>query len=98
MILFLLLQAAAPQSPDIVLDARVQARSLTIEKRGNASLQVTANPDGGSFVDIRAPKANGRKTLRNVDVNVRAEAHIGEGKTGAVNNSGEAETSSPAQR
>ncbi len=36
-----------------------------------------ADPDAGSFVNIEAPKANGRKTLRDVRVQVDAEARIG---------------------
>lgn len=72
--LFILQSTSVP--PDIQLNARVQARSVTIEKHGNASLTVSTKPDGGNLVDVRAPKANGRKTLRNVDVNVRAEARI----------------------
>ena len=74
-ILFLL-QAAA-QAPDIELNAQVRARRVTIEKKGDARLRVWTDPDsGGNVVDVEAPKANGRKTLRNLEVNVRAEARI----------------------
>jgi hypothetical protein len=77
-----LLQATAAQAPDIELFARARARSVTTEKQGNASLTVRTEPDGGNVVDVRAPKANGRKTLRNVEVDVRAEARIaGPGRT-----------------
>ena len=69
---------ALQTAPDIQLNAKVRARSVTIEKQGEARLSVTTSPDGvGNIVDVRAPRANGRKTLRNVDVNVRAEARIG---------------------
>ena len=95
MLLLLLLQAAAAQAPDIELGARVRARSVTIEKQGNASLTVTTNPDGGNVVDVRAPKANGRKTLRNVEVNVRAEARIGDPGAPAPENKNGGETASP---
>jgi hypothetical protein len=73
LIAMLLLQTAAA---DIELQASVRARLLTIQKRGDASLTLRTEPDGGNLVDVRAPKANGRKTLRNVGVTVRAEAHI----------------------
>jgi hypothetical protein len=95
MLLFILLQAAAAQAPDIELGARVRARSVTIEKQGNASLAVTTSPDGGNVVDVRAPRANGRKTLRNVEVNVRAEARIGDPAAPAPNNQNEPETAPP---
>ena len=74
----LLVQAAAPQAgnaPDIQLQARVHARSLTIQKRGDASLTLHTEPDGGNILDVQAPKA-GRKTIRNVDINLDAEARI----------------------
>jgi hypothetical protein len=71
----LLLQAAA-SLPDIELNAQVRARSVTIEKQGEARLTVTTQPEGRNIVDVRAPKADGRKTLRNVDAKVRAEARI----------------------
>jgi hypothetical protein len=86
MLLLVLFQAAAAQAPDIELGARVRARSVTIEKQGNASLTVTTTPDGGNLVDVRAPKANGRKTMRNVEVNVRAESRIGDPAAAAPNN------------
>ena len=75
MIWLLALQAAA--LPDISLHATVEARSLRIEKRGDARLEVHADPDAGSLVRVEAPKANGAKTLRNVHIDVIAEARIG---------------------
>ena len=77
--LFLLQAAAQPQAqaaPDIQLDIGLSARRVTIERRGEATLEVHAGPDGGSVVNVEAPEANGRRTLRNVDVRVRAEARI----------------------
>ena len=71
----MLLQAAAPP-PDIEFHATVRARSLTIEKRGNASLTVTTDPPGKPLIDIRAPKANGRKHIRNPVITVDFEARI----------------------
>ena len=80
--LLFLLQASPTQTADIELFAKARARSVTIEKQGNASLTVRAEPDGGSAVDVRSPKANGRRTLRNVEVDVHAEARIaGPGQT-----------------
>jgi hypothetical protein len=69
----LLLQATAP---DIQIDARVRARSLTIEKRGDAQLVVRTQPEGANRVDVRAPQANGRRTVRNFEATVRAQARI----------------------
>lgn len=97
----LLLQAAAsaPQSaPDIELQANVRARSVSIEKQGEAKLTVTTSPDGGNVVDVRAPKANGRGELRNVEVQVRAEARIGDPAAAAQNNADQAETPRPPSR
>ena len=76
MILLLLALQAAPL-PDIELHATLNARSVTIEKKGEATLEVTASPDAGSVVKVDAPNANGRKTLRDVRVEVDAEARIG---------------------
>lgn len=78
--LVLLAQAAAP---DIQLGVRVQARELRIERRGEARLEVQASPDAGSRVEAEAPRADGRRVLRNVNVRVDAEARIGEGATAA---------------
>ena len=72
----LLLQAQAATPADIQIGADVRARSLTIEKKGEASLTLRTQPEGDNIVDVEAPKANGRKTIRNVNVTVRAEARI----------------------
>ena len=76
MLLLLVLQAAAAQS-DIQLQARVDIQELKIEKKGEASLAVHADPDGGSIVKVEAPKADGRKTQHNLHVTVDAQARIG---------------------
>ena len=89
--LIIALQAAAP---DIELNAHVRAKSVTIEKQGDASLTVRTDPEGANLVDVRAPKANGRKRLRNVEATVRAEARIAE-PAGVQNNPDQAETPSP---
>jgi hypothetical protein len=70
----LLAQAAAP---DLQLSARVQAREVTIERKGSARLEVRASPDAGSKVESNAPAAGDGRRLRNVDVRVDAEARIG---------------------
>jgi len=94
--LFLLQAAASPQTlPDIELNALVRARQVTIEKQGNAELSVTTSPDGGNVVDVRAPKANGRRELRNVEVRVRAEARIADPQAARVENVEEPATRSP---
>ena len=72
-LLMLAIQSAAP-APDVQLRATVQARSVTIEKHGQARLTVHAEPDAGSVVDLQAPRANGRKTIKNVSVTVDAKA------------------------
>jgi hypothetical protein len=75
MILLFLMQAAATP-PDIVLDLRATARSVRIERRGETSLSVRAEPDGGSRTEVERPDSAGRERLRDVDVSVRAEARI----------------------
>lgn len=94
LILILALQVA--QTPDIELNATVRARQVTIEKQGDARLTVTTSPDaGGNLVDVRAPKANGRKTLRNVDVQVRTEARIADPLAAPAINRATQETEPP---
>ena len=80
----MLLQAAVASPPlalpDIELNVRGRARSVEIEQKGEATLEVTAEPDAGSQVEVRvAPKAAGRTKLRNVEVDIQAEARIGDG-------------------
>src|SRR5687767_13453275 len=92
----ILLQAAAAspvtQLPDLELDIRARARSVEIEQKGEATLEVTAEPDAGSRVEARVvPKAAGRTKLRNVQVDIHAEARIGE----RIEITTEAETSQP---
>jgi hypothetical protein len=76
----LLLQAAPPapaaQLPDIELDIRAHAREVRIVREGAASLEVRAGPDGGNIVHVDAPVAAGRTRMRNVGVEIRAEARI----------------------
>lgn len=76
--LMALLLAQAASLPDIEIKAQVQARSLTFEKRGHADLTIRAEPEGANIVEVHAPRASGRKTIRNVAVSVSAEARIAE--------------------
>ena len=83
--LLMIAQAATAAAPDIQFHAVVDARSVKIEKKGQATLRAWADPDAGSIVNIEAPKANGAKTFRNVRVTVDAEARIGgNGAAGAT--------------
>jgi hypothetical protein len=94
----LLLQAAAAQpqaEPDIELDIGLTARRVTIERRGEASLEVTAVPDGGTKVQVEAPDTDGRRTLRNVDVRVRAEGRVADPRGPQAQIRSEAETAQP---
>lgn len=78
MLLSIFLQAAALPPPDLQLDARVRARDVRIERKGDASLEVTGGQ--GSLVQVDSPKAGGRSRLRNVEVTVRAEARVADPK------------------
>lgn len=82
MLAILALQAAV--LPDVSLKATVDARSLTVEQRGAARLDVVASPDAGSLVKVVAPPVNGRRTTRDVRVEVDAEARIANDLHGAA--------------
>jgi len=78
-LLFILLQAAAAQAPDIELNLSLRARSVTIEQKGEARLEVRGEGPGNR-VDVKVePKAQGRRELRDVTVDVHAEASVQEG-------------------
>jgi uncharacterized protein (DUF58 family) len=93
--LAMLLQAAqsAPASaPDIELNVRLTARSVRIEQKGEAKLEVRAGPDAGSEArTVVTPPARGATDLKNVTVEVHAEARIGD----QSQNPAAGETSSP---
>jgi len=72
MLLMLLLQVAT--SPDIQLQAKVQAKSVKVEQKGSASVKVHADPDGGSAVAVDAP--HGSSTYRNVSISIDAKAVV----------------------
>ena len=77
MMLDVLLALAAQTStapPDIQLRAQVRARSLTIEQKGTTRLQLTAEPDAGTYIDVKAPAVD--RTASNITVTVDAQARI----------------------
>lgn len=84
-------QAQAPA--DIEINIAVSARRVTIERRGEASLEVSGGE--GSLVDVEAPEANGRRNLRNVNVRVRAEAQVADPRAASAEIKSEAETRPP---
>ena len=94
MLLLFLLQAATTP-PDIELKAVVDARSVRIEKKGEASLEAEAAPDAGSGVHVEAPRADGAATLRNVRVTVDAEARIADPRASETNVRAREETTTP---
>ena len=80
MMLMLIAQVAAAAAdpglapPDIAFNARVQAREVRVEQRGEASLEVSGGP--GSGVRVDKPRGDARGRLRNVDIRVEAEARV----------------------
>ncbi|HYG29619.1 MAG TPA: hypothetical protein VD887_05320 [Allosphingosinicella sp.] len=95
MLVSLLLQATAAQTaPDIQLRIDVHADRVRIERRGEASLEVSGGE--GSAVRIEAPDAEGRRTLRNVDVRIEAEARLADPRAAPAAQNAEApETPDP---
>ena len=91
MILLILFQAAATQAPDIELNLNLRARSVTIEKKGEAKLEVRGEGPGNRVEVKVEPKAEGPTELRDVTVDVHAEASVQEG----VKIDAEAETGTP---
>ena len=91
MLLLLLIQAAAAQAPDIELNVHARIKSLKIERKGEARLEVQGEGPGNR-VDVKIePKAEGRTQLRNVTVDVHAEASVQE----AAKIDAQAETATP---
>jgi hypothetical protein len=79
--LLLILQAAAPApAPDIELNLHIRAKRVTIEQQGEAKLSVHAEPDSGtSRVETNVqPKAEGRRELSNVTIDLHAQASVTE--------------------
>jgi hypothetical protein len=88
----LLLQAAANPAPDIELNVHIRAKSVEIERKGEARLEVRAEPDGGSRVqsDVR-PASKGATSLKNVEIDIHAEASVTDSPQIRI----DAETSAP---
>lgn len=86
-----LLQAAAAQTPDIELNVHARIKSLKIERKGEARLEVRGEGPGND-VEVRVePKSQGRTELRNVTVDIHAEASVADPERIRV----EAETGTP---
>ena len=86
-----LLQVAAAQAPDIELNLNARIRSLKIERKGEARLEVRGEGPGNRVEAKVEPKAEGRSELRNVTVDIHAEASVGDPAQIRV----EAETGTP---
>jgi hypothetical protein len=77
--LLFLVQAAAAQQPDIELHIQARARSVEIRQKGEAKLEVRGE-GAGHRVEARVePKAEGHTQLRNVTVDIRAQASVNDG-------------------
>ncbi len=76
--LLLFLVQAVTTPPDIQLSITGSARSISVERRGEARLEMRASPDGGSGVRAQAPSAGSRQRARrnNVRFSLEAEARI----------------------
>jgi hypothetical protein len=91
--LLALLQAAAPApAPDIELNVHLKAKSVTIDQKGEARLTAHADPDAGSRVETHVePRPDGRRELRNVTVDVHAQASLAQ----PAENRSDSETAPP---
>ena len=79
MLLFILIQAAAAQAPDIELDVHARIKSVKIERKGEARLEVRGEGPGNR-VEVRVePRGEGRTELRNVTVDIHAQASVQDG-------------------
>jgi hypothetical protein len=91
MLILLFLQAATGQAPDIELNLHATARSVKIERKGEARLEVRGEGPGNRVEAQVEPKAEGRSELRNVTVDIHAEASV----QGGVKLDAQAETGTP---
>jgi hypothetical protein len=89
----LLLQAAALPAPDIQLRIDAHVDRVRIERSGEASLKVTGGED--SVVRVEAPPANGRRTLRNVNVRIDAQARLADPRGAAAEASADENPEAP---
>lgn len=76
MLLLALIAVQATPPPDIEVNVHATVREVRIERRGETSLQVHAEPDANSHVTVAAPPAGRNMRARNATVDVRAEARI----------------------
>ena len=67
---------AIQSAPDIELDVHATVRDVRIERSGETSLEVRAEPDGGTSVTVDKPQTGSRRHLRSVQVRIKAEARI----------------------
>jgi hypothetical protein len=86
-------QPPAQTPPDIELRIDASARRVTIEREGEASLEVQGSE--GSVVRVDAPETNGRRNLRDVNVRVRAEVRVADPRAASAQINSEAETAQP---
>ena len=90
--LIMLQAAGAGMPPDIELNVHATIRSVRIEQKGETRLEVRGGADAGSRAETRiTPPANGATNLRNVTLDVHAEARTGDGRQ----NQAAGETSAP---
>lgn len=99
MLLLLLALQAATSLPTIELTARVEAREVVVERRGQASLTVRAEPDAGSRVEVvERPEGRGQRVIRNYRADLDARAVVADPQQVAPSSPVEApgdETSQP---
>jgi hypothetical protein len=76
----LFLQLAAAQTsapaPDIELNARVNAREVTIRQEGRADIALHASTGEAPPVQVERSAPPGAKTYRNLTIAVHAEARL----------------------
>ena len=72
----LLAQLAPAQLPDIEIAARVSAREVEIEQEGEARLTLHAEPGEAEPVRVERSAPAGRKSYRNLTIDLRAAARI----------------------
>jgi hypothetical protein len=73
---FLLALQAAP-APDIELHLGARVREVRIAREGEARLELRAEPDAGSGVEVRrTPETRGARRIQNLAVEVHGRAAI----------------------
>lgn len=69
--------AAPDRPPDVELNARVSARAVTIEQQGPIAVELRAEP-GVSDVAVRRSQPAGARSYRNLVIDARVAAWLGE--------------------